>query len=611
MHLPRSIWIQQIILALIVFVATWLCPFPELSIAVDTKWILISILILLLAIPQHFTGGSKRAIQLTEWLIIALFVWHLCSYFWAFRPYAIWEIAYKWGLIALFYISLNRLSFTAFSSTFWTRYILAILLVLQANVLLLFVVYLAKDGLQYLDLLKVGNYMGVNGNYLAGLLLITLPGYWFIAKQNVANWLWMLALLLQLILLLSFNSKAVLVALLIAAIYVVFKKGWAIRKLVLGSLLAIPAILLIGYVSFDDFATFLRAYNPADQLIYNTKDDRLFLWSRSLSLLSERPLHGWGAGNWFIVYPKDGLADASFAYNSFQYPKHAHNFFLQLSSEVGLGGLLLILSFLGLSIRKSLGKKDATPALLSTIFFIILCCFYGFAYPQGSVLFVPLFVFLFFVRIPAVKVSASPWIPHLIVGILCSVCTLYLYSQLTSLQFEKRELAFKKARDWDGAATLLGEFYTPKIRAVLDHRSLAARKSLYEERLNNDETSWLLSATVDLPYDAAILARMAKKYARQGLHRKALFYFDKALHITPKHFATNIEAAQIAYLLGKKKKARQYLSFYESDILYRRNTFFGDEAFDSDNVLVRRHLNRLCEYEDAVLALRALYESHN
>ena len=70
---------------------------------------------------------------------------------------------------------------------------------------------------------------------------------------------------------------------------------------------------------------------------------RLYLWSNAINLIKERPITGYGYGNYKIESKK-----YQFDYfNDFIYAKHAHNDFLQITAEAGiLTGLLFISIFL-------------------------------------------------------------------------------------------------------------------------------------------------------------------------------------------------------------------------------------------------------------------------
>ena len=69
-------------------------------------------------------------------------------------------------------------------------------------------------------------------------------------------------------------------------------------------------------------------------------EQRIFLWKHAISYIKSHPVMGCGYGNWKIAsipYTKNLVDDLSV-------PIHAHNDFLEFSTELGLGGGLLYLS---------------------------------------------------------------------------------------------------------------------------------------------------------------------------------------------------------------------------------------------------------------------------
>lgn len=73
---------------------------------------------------------------------------------------------------------------------------------------------------------------------------------------------------------------------------------------------------------------------------------RLFFWSNTLKQIKETPITGCGYGNWKIQSVK---YEYDF-YNDFNYSKHAHNDFLQLTAESGIFSGLLFLSIFAIAL---------------------------------------------------------------------------------------------------------------------------------------------------------------------------------------------------------------------------------------------------------------------
>lgn len=79
---------------------------------------------------------------------------------------------------------------------------------------------------------------------------------------------------------------------------------------------------------------------------------RLNLWKSAVSLAKERPVFGWGLGSYRYESARPGIATATV---------FAHNTYLQLAAEAGIGALLVFLGFLGLWARRALRGSSRLP----------------------------------------------------------------------------------------------------------------------------------------------------------------------------------------------------------------------------------------------------------
>jgi O-antigen ligase len=99
-------------------------------------------------------------------------------------------------------------------------------------------------------------------------------------------------------------------------------------------------ILLILPNSESDYTTLDKRLATINQ---SGSTARLYLWNNAINLIKENPITGCGYGNYKIESKK-----YQFDYlNDFDYSKHAHNDFLQITAEAGvLTGLLFLSVFL-------------------------------------------------------------------------------------------------------------------------------------------------------------------------------------------------------------------------------------------------------------------------
>lgn len=103
----------------------------------------------------------------------------------------------------------------------------------------------------------------------------------------------------------------------------------------------------IGPQSIDEKKTDL---GTALTSIVQSKGDRgrLNMWKYTLKMIADRPLLGFGIGNWEVYYPRYDHGDRVTFYGT---PRRPHNDFLWILSELGIVGFLCYL-WLGLAIVK-------------------------------------------------------------------------------------------------------------------------------------------------------------------------------------------------------------------------------------------------------------------
>lgn len=129
-------------------------------------------------------------------------------------------------------------------------------------------------------------------------------------------------------------------------------RQWGISLSVLGA-----SLLGLGNLG-QWYATHVRRFH----LGLFTQDDRWQVWQVALRMIGDRPLFGWGLGNYKLLYPAYAPRGETFS--------HPHNFWLLLAAEVGLPvavGLTALVGYVGYrgvqAFRQRLFSSDP-PALL-------------------------------------------------------------------------------------------------------------------------------------------------------------------------------------------------------------------------------------------------------
>lgn len=127
------------------------------------------------------------------------------------------------------------------------------------------------------------------------------------------------------------------------------------KKLILGVLSLIIALVLVCGVHFSPSGVWEGLVRNIQE---GTLNIRLHIWRGTLRMIGERPITGWGAGTFYIVYPR--FRDPSYFKNPHSVPatRHAHNEYLELASELGIVGVGLFICFLGSLFRLASKSPD-------------------------------------------------------------------------------------------------------------------------------------------------------------------------------------------------------------------------------------------------------------
>ncbi|MDP4302815.1 O-antigen ligase family protein [Leptothrix discophora] len=168
-------------------------------------------------------------------------------------------------------------------------------------------------------------------------------------------------------LLLSRSSTA-LVAMLVAACWLVLARHWPRSgrgALALGVAVATAALLLaaLGLIDVLPGASWLGSPIAAITGKDESLTGRTGIWALVVEHAQRRPLLGAGFGAYWVPSPGDGN-EAGEIVRQLQgfYPASAHNGYLDVLHDLGWSGLLLLLAYLSLHVRDSLRLRRDEPS---------------------------------------------------------------------------------------------------------------------------------------------------------------------------------------------------------------------------------------------------------
>ena len=164
------------------------------------------------------------------------------------------------------------------------------------------------------------------------------------------------------------------------------------------SILSISSAFLFNNYLLSDTSNNITERLQTIQINAESSNFRFYLWENTLDYITNNPFLGCGIGNWKI----ESLRYWSYKLSDYTVPYHAHNDFLELSTELGLiGGLSYLLSFIFLF--SYLIKNILTNKYSMLVFMILLVYFIDafFNFPlerfNMQIYFVIIFIFSFLI----------------------------------------------------------------------------------------------------------------------------------------------------------------------------------------------------------------------
>ncbi len=610
---------QQVVLAIMLIMFTWQTSFDFLQIprnAFPTGLCIACALIYgssLLSNPLKENGFSFLDITFFVWVL-----WHFMSVFWCERPFLVWETAFHWLALFTAYLTFKRVNLSYFNKRFWTWFFVSYLVFFLTSISW-FYIQLSNLSTGFLfhidDLLSTKDYLGINGNYVASILLMLTPIYILLFQWHMISKLFVSILfIIQLVCLVGFSAKAALMALIVAFLFYFFSNSKTIRRKTIISIFLGVSLILSLAIGLLRPNSFIKSLNPFRPILENTKDERAALWNKSTKLWWEKPVLGWGDGHWKIDHLKYGVKDHKRAYFSNSHFSHAHNLFMQTLSELGLVGLLLLMSFLITLWSNIIASKNKTILGFTFLAWFVLVNFYGLAYPNTFKLSSPLLLAIFgFANVKQKPLSQSSFISHAMLIFCLIISFIWSGYQVSNHILYNKIVQHERTKNFPAAVPLYAKLENSRFNRMLGPKPIAARKAkaLWRSKHHDTAINSLTKALDINPYDWKSWYLLGNYYSELDQVQPAFSAYKKACSIHPNYFKANLAAADLAYQLNKMKEARQFLSFYEEQILPFRANHFSDEKFYVDNPNVLNYLKTLCSLEDQVLMLREKYEGNN
>ncbi len=397
-------------------------------------------------------------------------------------------------------------------------------------------------------------------NLFAEILLFTVPFsvYTFFNDRHYWKYLGSISYSLALFMLIILSNRASWLGLSmigIIAIIILFIKKQVLdfnrpRILFIISTFLVVLISLL-FLSYYSDAKSLRSHalNTLDFTQGSTKD-RIELWSRTINIISEKPIFGGGLGSWKIEILKYGNENLVSENNTTFYQR-PHNDLLWMAAEQGIIGCLLYLllfAFILTSLLKTiLNNKDR---LLTSQMLVILSITLSFI------------IFSLF-SFPKERISHN---------ILLFVSWGLFLNRMNSRSDQRTEKAINSNYAFYfpifiliiiliiGINRINGEIHTK--RAIIAKKNAEFQKCIQE--IDNAESFFYKMDETSTPLNWY----SGLSYFKLTNYRKAADQFEIALHINPYHIYTLNDYASSLYKLGQNDMA---IEFYNKAIAIAPN----------------------------------------
>jgi O-antigen ligase len=362
-------------------------------------------------------------------------------------------------------------------------------------------------------------------------------------------------------------------------------------------MVAVVSILRPAASTLPSLAT--RASTIVDPK-FESNNQRIILWRKTLRMARDFPLLGAGAGTWKILLPRYGIGDLLWP-ELYSIEVRPYNDFLWILSENGIFGLLFYAGFFLVSAVYCLralrtGQNPTTVAgaalLLFTIAGFAIISFFDF--PKERIEHLTLFGVLIAActslgadreKISFTSNSASQWPRYAALAILFTGSIACLWIGINRLSGDIHDAVMRdhwKRQEWKEAITEADRAASPLYTMDPTSTPLRWYRGVANFRLGHIDLALqdYLLARDNHPWHLHVLNDLGTCYSLKGNQPRAKACYYEALAISPFFEATLINLAVIYYNNG------QYDSAY--CIISRSKSPHYDPRFESFNTMISR-----------------------
>jgi O-antigen ligase len=453
---------------------------------------------------------------------------------------------------------------------------------------------------------------GLSGHKnLAASLLFLLFGLniYFLLLSKTKSSLRYLLLLWQFIVILLLRSRSVYLALglfavLSFSVYLFSSpelRRMALRRVLPAALLMVVlgggVLLSLGIA--DDYKKYL---NPATYSDSASAKERQFVWYKTKELIADRPLLGYGSGNWKLYFPSKNVSGAFRIQEMDLVFTRAHNDYLEVWTEVGIIGVVLFCAIFFLPLWIAIQAIWKTKPIYRARWMVLGATLLGymlialFDFPKERIehqLVLALIIALIIYRPKEAglnKVLAAipldkRYLLVTVMALLLAINVPLAYYRYIGEQCSKQILTHKETNQNEilVANAIKGESRWYNVDGLVIPLSWYKGVSEYRQKdYTKAEASFAKAYEIN-PYNFNVINNYGSALVQNEAYKQAVDLYLKALEINPKFEEGMFNIAFSYYKLEQFEEALSWINKVEKNTekraSYKRQIMTGWEAF--------------------------------
>ena len=393
-----------------------------------------------------------------------------------------------------------------------------------------------------------------NPNFFSAYLILILPlvilvGIYNFGRKNfLISSLMSLLAIIVIFLVYILSSQGAWLAMLVSLLFlmILFRRQIFKPKIRVAILAGIFVLLLLGTILSVQKLPQIKTYIDSGMKT-GTIGIRIKIWQGTLEMIKGRPFTGWGIGTYQLVYPNFRIPEYFLNPSSVNATDHAHNELLEITSEMGIIGLGILLWMLGVIFFRGIKNFHQRPLNLLNII-------------HAGLLAGVVALLIHNLTCVNLRLEASALYLYLFLGLISAEC------KLPQTQEEKnffiKKFAKKKALAWliIPIAILLGFVYTHETVSLMIS-SIHLKNGI----IFRDKEKWKEAIT---EYDKAIYwdhynlkayYRLAYAYAETNKPDEALIVYLQLKELAPDYADLHYNLGSLYLRSGKWEDAKKEL----------------------------------------------------